>query len=154
FPTPQTLAEAGTDEVAAVLHSARAYSHAKRAAELQALPRPSPGGWILSHPRWRQGGIIEQLNALEEPRPGRLNKQRQGPASHAPGSPCGQTLDGALRHAPDNDHLRRNQASSRNGPATGAKRKPGSATPARDRNGPSRRRRVTRRTGQTRARHP
>jgi hypothetical protein len=77
FPTPQTLAQANTDEVAEVLHSARAHSHAKRAAELQDLARSSAGALMLSHLQWRQSWIIRQLDALEEARAELLDQIRQ-----------------------------------------------------------------------------
>ena len=82
FPTPQTLAQANTDEVAEVLHSARAHSHAKRAAELQDLARSSAGALMLSHHQWRQGWIIRQLDALEEARAELLDQIRQVLAKH------------------------------------------------------------------------
>src|SRR5437016_6570658 len=82
FPTPQTLAGADTDEVAEVLHAARAYSHAKRAAELQDLARSSAGALMHSHHQWRQGWIIRQLDALEEARAELLNQIRQVLAKH------------------------------------------------------------------------
>ncbi|MBV9601573.1 MAG: IS110 family transposase [Chloroflexi bacterium] len=82
FPTPQTLAEADTDEVAEVLHSARAHSHAKRAAELQDLARSSAGVLMLSHHQWRRGWIIRQLDALEQARAELLDQIRQVLAKH------------------------------------------------------------------------
>src|SRR5262249_2589719 len=55
FPTPESLAEADTEDVSNVLRSARAYKHAKRAGELQQLARSSAGALLLSHHQWRQG---------------------------------------------------------------------------------------------------
>jgi len=82
FPTPQTLVNAATDDVAEVLHSARAYSHAKRAAELQDLARSSAGAVMLSHHQWRQGWIIRQLDALEAGRAELLEQIRQVLGKH------------------------------------------------------------------------
>jgi len=68
FATPQHLAAASTEYVAEVLRSAHAYSHAARAAELQALAQTTSGVPTLTHHQWRQGWLIKQPSLLENAR--------------------------------------------------------------------------------------
>jgi len=68
FVTPQNLAAASTEHVAAVLRSAHAYRHATRAGELQELAQRTSGVPTLTHHQWRQGWLIKQLSLLENAR--------------------------------------------------------------------------------------
>jgi transposase len=82
FPTPQDLADADDQEIADVLRSVSAYTHAKRASELRMLAKGSAGVRTLSHRQWRQGWIIAQLDVLESARRELVAELEQAVASH------------------------------------------------------------------------
>ncbi len=82
YPTPQDLSVARPEDVADVLHAARAYAHAKRAGELVALARASAGVKVIGHHLWRQGWIIQQLPVLEKARAELVQQLRQATATH------------------------------------------------------------------------
>ncbi len=82
YPTPQDLSVATPEEVADVLHSARAYAHAKRAGELVALAQSSAGLKVIGHHLWRQGWIIQQLPTLEKARAELIQQLRQATVAH------------------------------------------------------------------------
>jgi len=82
FPTPQDLADADDQEIADVLRSVSAYTHAKRASELRILAKGSAGVRTLSHRQWRQGWIIAQLDVLESARRELVAELEQAVASH------------------------------------------------------------------------
>jgi transposase len=82
FATPQELATATTDYVAEVLRSAHAYTHAARAAELQALAAATSGVPTLSHHQWRQGWLIKQLTLLEDARQDLVDQVAHATATH------------------------------------------------------------------------
>ena len=82
FPTPQLLAEATTEEIAAVLRAARAYPHAARAADLKALAEASAGVRQLGQQHWRQGWLLTQLDVLVEARQALIDQMRRITADH------------------------------------------------------------------------
>jgi transposase len=82
FATPQHLAVAPTEHVADVLRSAHAYSHAARAAELQALAQTTSGVPTLTHHQWRQGWLIKQLTLLENARQDLVDQVELASAAH------------------------------------------------------------------------
>ena len=82
FPTPQDLAGADDQEIADVLRSVSAYTHAKRARELRILAKESVGVRMLSHRQWRQGWIIAQLEVLESARSELIAELEQAVTSH------------------------------------------------------------------------
>ncbi len=82
FATPQELATASTEHVAEVLRSAHAYSHATRAAELQALARATAGVPTLTHHQWRQAWLIKQLSVVERARQELVEEVALATATH------------------------------------------------------------------------
>ena len=82
FASPQHLAAAPTEHVADVLRSAHAYSHAARAAELQAMARTTSGVPTLTHHQWRQGWLIKQLELLENARQDLVDQVAHATATH------------------------------------------------------------------------
>ncbi len=82
FPTTKQLAEASTDEITNLLKEAGAYSHAKRAQELQELARASAGLSVMTHHHWRQGWLIKQLDVLEPALADLLERMRQAVSEH------------------------------------------------------------------------
>ena len=82
FVTPQDLAAAATERVAEVLRSAHAYSHATRAAELQALAKATAGAPTLTHHQWRQAWLIKQLSVLERARQELVEEVALATATH------------------------------------------------------------------------
>ena len=82
FATPQELATASTEHVAEVLRSAHAYSHATRAAELQALARATAGVPTLTHHQWRQAWLIKQLSVVERARRELVDEVALATATH------------------------------------------------------------------------
>ncbi len=82
FATPQDLAAASTEHVAEVLRSAHAYSHATRAAELQALAQATAGVPTLTHHQWRQAWLIKQLSVLERARQELVDEVALATATH------------------------------------------------------------------------
>jgi len=82
YPSPQELGEAKSEEVKALLWSAHAYKHAKRADELIALAKSSAGLKAMTHHQWRQGWIIKQLPILEEARKELVEQLSRAIASH------------------------------------------------------------------------
>src|SRR5215471_16837495 len=82
FATPQDLAAASTEHVAAVLRSAHAYRHAARAAELQELAQKSSGVPTLTHHQWRQEWHIKQLSILEDARRDLVGQVAHATAGH------------------------------------------------------------------------
>jgi transposase len=82
YPTPQELQKASVPEVAKLLHESRAYQHEKRAGELVSLAKETVGVQIVSHHRWRQGWILEQLEVLGKAREALLVQQRHLITAH------------------------------------------------------------------------
>jgi hypothetical protein len=82
FATPQHLAVAPTEHIAEVLRSAHAYSHAARAAELQAMAQTTSGVPTLTHHQWRQGWLIKQLALLEDARQDLVDQVAHATATH------------------------------------------------------------------------
>jgi len=82
FATPQELAAASTEHVAEVLRSAHAYSHATRAAELQALAKATAGVPTLTHHPWRQAWLIKQLSVVARARQELVDEVALATATH------------------------------------------------------------------------
>jgi predicted dehydrogenase len=82
FATPQDLAAASTEHVAEVLRSAHAYSHATRAAELQALAQATAGVPTLTHHQWREAWLITQLSVVERARQELVDEVALASATH------------------------------------------------------------------------
>jgi hypothetical protein len=82
FATPQDLAAAPTEHVTEVLRSVHAYSHATRAAELQALAQATAGVPTLTHHQWRQAWLIKQLSVLETARQELVDEVALATATH------------------------------------------------------------------------
>jgi Transposase IS116/IS110/IS902 family len=73
---------APTEHVADVLRAAHAYSHAARAAELQAMAQTTSGVPTLTHHQWRQGWLIKQLALLENARQDLVDQIAHATAIH------------------------------------------------------------------------
>jgi len=82
YPTPQALAEAGAEKVAALLREAHGYQHAKRVDELMQLANESVGLKVFGSNQWRQGWIIDQLTFLEDARQQLIGQIRTAIADH------------------------------------------------------------------------
>jgi transposase len=82
YPTPRLLSQATPKEVTELLSSAKAYRHAKRAAELIALAERSVGVPSMALNQWRQSWILRQLNVLVEARDELMQQIEQAISLH------------------------------------------------------------------------